>query len=185
MDREKAPLVISIAAISGGGKTTITKQLAQNLHKSKALFFDDYDFDGPDDIVDWIESGGNPNEWNLTPFVKDLIDLLSEPLDFIILDFPFSYEHLQVRQFIDYSVFIDTPLDIALARRILRDFGEGPIGNILVDMENYISRGRQAYLHMLRTIKPTADVVVDGTLSVSEMMKVIMNNLEMKKGLEH
>lgn len=141
MNNGKSPLVIAIATISGGGKTTITKQLAQRLNKSKALFFDDYDFSGPDDIVDWIENGGNPNEWDLNPLVNDLIDISSEQLDFILLDFPFSYEHSQVKQIIDFSVFIDTPLDIAMARRILRDYPEGSKENISVDVENYISRG--------------------------------------------
>ncbi|MEQ2525867.1 hypothetical protein WMO40_04070 [Bacillaceae bacterium CLA-AA-H227] len=181
----KSPLVIAIAAISGGGKTTITKQLAQSLDNSRTLFFDDYDFKGPDDIVDWIENGGNPNEWNLAPLLKDLNLLLAEPLDFIILDFPFSYEHSLVTEFIDFSVFVDTPLDIAMARRILRDFREGSTEDILVDMEIYISRGRQAYLHMLQTIKPTADIVIDGTLPARDIIHVIMNHLELKKGLDN
>jgi uridine kinase len=56
----KLPIVIAIATVSGGGKTTITSNLKGKLLNSKALFFDDYDFDGPDDIIEWIDNGGNP-----------------------------------------------------------------------------------------------------------------------------
>jgi uridine kinase len=148
MNKGNSPYVIAIAAVSGGGKTTITKLLNQKLHNSKVLFFDDYDFNGPDDIVDWVDNVGDPNEWDLTPLIKDLEALLTEPLDYIVLDFPFSYKHSELSNFIDFSIFIDTPLDIALARRVIRDFRDSSTDNILFDMKNYISRGRRAYLNI-------------------------------------
>jgi uridine kinase len=39
------PRVISIAAVSGGGKTTITNQLLNKLTTAKSLHFDDYDLE--------------------------------------------------------------------------------------------------------------------------------------------
>lgn len=66
------PFVISIAAVSGGGKTTIVRQLSEKLHNSKSLFFDNYDFEGPDDIINWVDSGAIYDEWNLSPLLKDL-----------------------------------------------------------------------------------------------------------------
>ena len=178
MNKEKSPLVIAIAAVSGGGKTTITKHLNQRFAHSTILSFDDYDFDGPHDFVDWIDHGGNLNEWNLTPLVKDIESKLTEPLEYIFLDFPFSYKHAQVSKFIDFSIFIDTPLDIALARRIRRDFADSSTLSIINDMEMYLTGGRRAYLHMLNTIKPNADMIVDGTLQVTEMTNVIYETLK-------
>lgn len=49
MKKGKFPIVIAIAAVSGGGKTTISSNLKGKLQNSKTLFFDDYDFDAPDD----------------------------------------------------------------------------------------------------------------------------------------
>lgn len=112
---EKRPLVISIAAVSGGGKTTATTSLSQKLQNAQALFFDDYDFEGPDNIPEWVENGANYNAWNLAPLVTDLKVLLSEPVNYVVLDFPFAYAHAQISKFIDFAVFIDTPLDVALA----------------------------------------------------------------------
>ncbi|WP_313893940.1 hypothetical protein [Psychrobacillus sp.] len=178
MKKGKLPLVIAIASVSGGGKTTIATHLNERLQNSKTLFFDDYDFDGPDDIIDWVDNGANYDEWNLAPFIRDLETLLTESLDYIVLDFPFAYKHSKTSKFIDLAVFIDTPLDIAMARRVTRDFKNNSVENILMDMKNYISQGRRGYLEMLITIKPNSEIIVDGTLSISEIVNIISNSLE-------
>lgn len=37
--KKKLPLVVAIAGVSGGGKTTIAKHLNEKLQNSKTLFF--------------------------------------------------------------------------------------------------------------------------------------------------
>ncbi len=178
MKRGKPPIVIAIAAVSGGGKTTITSNVNGKLKNSKILFFDEYNFDGPEDMIEWIDHGSNPDEWNLSPLISDIKKLLMEPLDYIILDYPFAYLHSKTSELIDFTVFIDTPLDIAMARRITRDFKNGSVEDIIVDLNNYIQKGRQGYLDMLNTIKPNSDLVVDGTLPVSDIVSVIIQHIE-------
>lgn len=51
-----------------------------------------------------------------------------------------------MRSFIDLAVFIDTPLNIALAGRTKRDFATSSVENILTEMDNYVSRGRNGYI---------------------------------------
>lgn len=171
------PFVISIAAVSGGGKTTIVKQLNEKLYNSKALFFDNYDLEGPGDIISWVDNGANYDKWDLTPFLKELEILLSEQLDFIILDYPFAYKHSLISRFIDLTVFIDTPLDVALARRLTRDFRDSTSQHILFEIDNYVLLGRRGYLEMLKTIKPNSDMIVDGTLPVLEIAKTICERI--------
>ncbi|TWT08091.1 hypothetical protein FQV26_09855 [Planococcus sp. CPCC 101016] len=173
MEEMKKTIVIAIASISGGGKTTIVEKLNAELPNSEALYFDEYDLEGPESVIDWMNRGSNYNEWNLTPFVKDLEKLLTKSLDYIVLDFPFSYHHVQTHSFISFSVFIDTPLDIALARRTIRDFQYSSTENIVEAMKHYNSDGRQAYLEMLHTIKPSADFIVDGSQSVTRIVSLI------------
>ncbi|MBM7714882.1 uridine kinase [Bacillus thermophilus] len=178
MNKGKLPLVIAIAAVSGGGKTTVATQLNQSLQNSKILYFDHYNFEGPDDMIDWVDRGANYDDWNLVPLIKDLEGLLSEPLDYIVLDFPFAYKHTKMSKFIDFAVFIDTPLDIAMARRVMRDFKNNSIDDILLDMKNYIAQGRRGYLEMLKTIKPNSDIIVDGTLPLLEIIHKISTSVE-------
>jgi uridine kinase len=173
----KFPMVIAIAAVSGGGKTTIASCLKEKLPNSKTIYFDDYEFDGPEDIIDWIDNGCNPNDWDLSPLMRDIKKLHTEHPDYIILDFPFAYLHSKTSNLIDFAVFIDTPLDIAMARRITRDFKNGSAENILLDLDNYVARGRQGYLSMLNTTKPHSDLVVDGTLSKSEVAAIIARHI--------
>lgn len=83
---QRKPLIIAIAAVSGGGKTTVTNYLLQSLPHSKALFFDDYNLEGPVNICDWVESGADCNEWKLAPLINDLSSLLNSSDDSVIND---------------------------------------------------------------------------------------------------
>ncbi|SDP06498.1 Uridine kinase [Paenibacillus sp. yr247] len=173
------PRVISIAAVSGGGKTTITNQLLSKLNNAKALYFDDYEFQNcPDDICEWVEKGADYNEWNLLPLIKDVQLLLKDnSLEYIVLDYPFAYLHNEMREYIDMTIYIDTPLDIAMARRILRNYKENPIEDIRNDLTNYLVRGRAAYLEMERTVKPNSDIVIQGYFNPSFIVERILEEV--------
>ncbi len=45
MVNKQKPFIVAIAAVSGGGKTTMTTRLNDFLTNSKALYFDNYEFD--------------------------------------------------------------------------------------------------------------------------------------------
>lgn len=79
---------------------------------------------------------------------------------------------------IDITVFIDTPLDIAMARRIMRDCKNSSTESIIADMENYLSSGRRGYVEMLRTRKTNSDIIVDGTLSIAKLVREIKVRIE-------
>jgi len=174
----KKPKIIAIAAVAGGGKTTITSRLSQVLYNSKTLYFDEYDFEGPDDILNWVERGADCNEWKLEPLISDLSNLISsDDTDFIILDYPFARLHDKLKN-IDLTIFIDTPLDIAMARRILRDYRNMNAEAILDDLSNYISRGRNGYESMLKTTKPNSDLIIDGSLSVEDIVNIVCSEIK-------
>ncbi|WP_342719518.1 hypothetical protein AAG068_12590 [Bacillus paramycoides] len=175
--------IITIAAVSGGGKTTVTKKLTQKLTNSKALYFDSYHFENcPSDICKWIDDGANYNEWVLTPLIHDIQHLIREGnVDYIIVDYPFAYLNSEMREFIDATIFIDTPLDVAMARRILRDFKEDTIDEIHNDLKHYMTFARKAYLEAIHTVKPNSDIVLDGSLSVSEIINHAVEELGLRE----
>lgn len=175
----KKPIVIAIAAVSGGGKTTIINELKNRLPLSKAIYFDDYDFEeAPEDFFEWVQNGADYNAWNLKTLLKDVKELLDQGnANYILLDYPFAYKNDKLALYIDYAIYIDTPLDIAMARRILRDKINEPQSLLKDDLNDYLSHGRIAYLEMIKTIKPNSDFIVDGSLSVDNIVSQIMEQV--------
>ena len=171
------PYVIAISAVSGGGKTTVTKCLAEQLPNSRALHFDDFDLRGPEDFAKWLDEGGDPHAWDLTPLVDAFSTLCAESPEYVVLDYPFLYRHGQMRGFINLAVFVDTPLDIAMARRIIRDFEGRVIEDVIAEIQHYLSRARPAFVDMLTTVKPASDLIVDGTLPLWDIVKSIRERI--------
>jgi uridine kinase len=192
----KKPFVISVAAQSGGGKTTIVTALKERLDNSVVIYWDDYgdEVDLDRDINDWAAEGLDYIEWNTQPVAIDIERLLNEPHDYIILDYPFGYLNDCVGKYIDLTVFIDTPLDVALARRIIRDYTsrsqESDFG--LADVEElsfagldkelrwYLTRSRPTYAKMPEMHKPVSDLVVDGTKTQEEITDEIIQYITIK-----
>lgn len=120
----KKPFVIAISGVSGSGKTAVTNELKERLENCAVLSFDDYDdvcLIGRD-INDLPTDRNGYDDWQVEPIVADIKRLLKEPLDYIIMDYPFGRQNSTIAPFIDLSVFVDVPLDVALARRIIRDY---------------------------------------------------------------
>ena len=169
--------IISISGVTSGGKTTTVNELLNRLPNSRALFFDDRDYaaiSGITDLGEWERNGWDMSEWNLQDLVDDIEQLLQENHDYIILDYPFGYMQNEISVFISLAVFIDTPLDIAMARRMLRDFCNSSTIDIMDDMEWYLEEGRELFISSNEIQSQDADLIVDGSLSVNERCDVII-----------
>lgn len=173
--------IITIAAVTAGGKTTIVNEIKRHLPNVKTLHFDDYSFEGEvDDFYNWVIQGADYNVWKLSPLIRDILDIKeSKVYDYLILDYPFAYCHKELSKYIDCAIFVDTPLDIAMARRILRDMKDATGEEIRRDMENYIKYARVAYVQMLKDILPSSNYVIDGNKKleekVEEIIKIILS----------
>ena len=65
--------IISIAAVTAGGKTTIVNEIKKQVKNVMTLHFDDYAFAGEvADFYGWGKTGANYNEWNLSPLINDI-----------------------------------------------------------------------------------------------------------------
>jgi len=191
--------IIAISSASGGGKTTLVKSAADVL-KGTALFFDDYApvSECPPDLKKWVEDGADVNEWKTPRFAQDLAALRSGedivspidggsvlPSEFIVIEEPMGRNRAEMADLIDFVAVIETPLEIALARRLSRDLGHLPLEDIeeatkeqlaegivqiatyLKDyISGYLDAGRDLYVAVQEQAKENCDLVLDGRLPV-------------------
>ncbi|MCI9675609.1 MAG: hypothetical protein HFH06_07555 [Lachnospiraceae bacterium] len=66
-------------------------------------------------------------------------------------------------------------MDIALARRILRDMGNASGNDIRNELMGYIKYARIAFVQMQKDILPSSDYVIDGTMSTEDIAKEIID----------
>ena len=181
--------VIAIAGHSGAGKSTLVKTLAVRLGGAITLGIDDYDSDSYPQAVEWIERGADPNEFETPQFFADVQALKegrpilhpetrqeTRPAGHLILEEPFGRGREALRGYIDFLLYVDTPLEVAYARKLLRksDFlpwEDDPllcIKHLRENLEWYLRVGRRFYLAVENIARRECDLVVDGTLSTDE-----------------
>lgn len=191
------PKVIAISGNMGSGKTTLTFALAKTL-LATAIHWDHFDeiSTSPNDYVDWFHRGQNYNEWDYKPLANVLKTLKSnqtilhptlhttlQPTNFIIFDAPLNRLHSQTAEFIDISIHIDLPLDISLARWIIRDYKSSnkTKAYLIEELEYYLSDSRPLFID--DHIKSTANITVDGMLPTGLQVQLIqkyLNTLNIK-----
>lgn len=94
--------------------------------------------------------------------------------DYILVDYPFGNRHELFNRLIDLTVYIKTPLDILLARRILRDFSNKDISTVNNYLNVYLKTIRQVLIENENFIVDTADLVLAGEAPLAtEIEKVI------------
>ena len=173
--------IIAIAAVTAGGKRNVVNAIKERLPRTTSLHFDDYSFDGePDDLTEWVSKAEEfYNVWDLSPLIADVERIInSGEYDYLLLDYPFAYKNKMMKDYLDCCIFIDTPLDIALARRVLRDMQEASADDIRNEMDTYLNAARACYVQMLTEILPTSDHVIDGSNDletiISEITEIIL-----------
>jgi uridine kinase len=198
--RSRPSFVIGISSVSGGGKTAVAKKLAERLQDAVTLCFDDYDATNihPENLQTWLMEGSDFNAWK-TPVLTDDVQSLKAgnpitssvdgskilPAKFIVFDAPLGRAHLDTGRFIDFMVFIDTPLDVAMARRLLRDISgdteQDPadiIQKLRANLSRYLNGARSLYLGFQDQVKKRCDLVLDGCLTVDELAAAIYRRIK-------
>ncbi|QGQ96624.1 hypothetical protein EHS13_17950 [Paenibacillus psychroresistens] len=196
---KKRPFVISISGISGAGKTSLVNRLTEYFGQ-EAIYvsLDEYyaTTKFPENDMEWVERGADPNEIDDPKYLEDLFTLLSngsiinphtklevKSTKFIILDEPFGRSRYRMNEIIDLSVHIEIPLEIALARRIQRQLmkDEEPEAFMKFAKEyipNYLYNGyREFYLAVDRIAKQNCNLKLDGTKSLDDHLQTILNQL--------
>jgi uridine kinase len=180
------PLIIGIAGGSGSGKSTVAKNVAENLTTSSVAFIDmdayyknfcglslderkRLNWDHPDAfdydlLCSHLEAliRREPIEKPEYDFVTHLRSANStavDPADVVVIDGILLFVDERVRNLCDVKVFVDADADIRLIRRIERDthVRGRPLDEII---EQYLSTVQPMHLQFVEPSKRYADVIV-------------------------
>jgi uridine kinase len=188
-----ASFVIAISGISGAGKTVLARRVADILGDAVTLHFDDYKpvAKYPADMATWVAEGKDLDAWAIPQLLDDLKALRNgktislpadkgevRPASFIVLEEPSGRERVGMRELIDFVVWLDLPLEIALARKVVQDLGrcltEVPIDHLAqavqkgVDYYSLYPLAREYYLTLIERVSKDCDLVLDGTRPTDE-----------------
>ena len=183
--------VIAIAGTSGAGKSTLIERLIARLGNANALSLDDYqDTSIYPPVGKWLEGGADPNQFETPTFIADVLALMEgrsilhpitgevvQPARYLLLEEHFGRARDCMRGLIDFLIYIEIPLEIAHARKILRKNDFLPWeNNPDLFMQNlhehllwYINFGRDFYLAVQRSAHKDCDLVIEGTMSSEQM----------------
>ena len=189
------PYVVCISAWVAGGKTTAVNELLARLPDSKAIFFDNYNnitwkSFPRENYYQWSVNGNDYNDWNLEPIICDIEKALNEEIEYIILELPMGNANEAVSKYIDCTVFLDVPVDVLLARCIMRDYCNRPAHKKKLDnpleslngwLAEYIAYSRITVFNYINAVKPYADLIVDGNQPAEKIADVILQHINNKR----
>lgn len=177
--------VVSIAAPPGGGKTTLSHMLAARLSNAAILHFDDYETftaRSPAEIEAWADRGAPFAEITAPNFAEDLARLRASGVSYVVVDAPLGRAHPATAAMIDFLIFVDTPLDVALARTIragaarAAQASDTAAHNFAAWLETYLdgyTRFTRRICEIQRArVMPNADLVLDGMLAPDRLAEL-------------
>ncbi len=182
--------IIAVAAPIGGGKTALVKGLAQALNGASTLHFDDYELatqKSPEELARWLAAGADFNELRVPGLLSALQALkrgepVSDPAggqailpgDYLVLEMPLGRAYAETAGLIDVVIWLDVPLDVALARKLreftaqaLADESEEPrafLGWLDAYLDQYTGQVRAILQLQQQRVAAGADIVLDGLL---------------------
>ncbi len=178
--------IVAISGHPGGGKTTLTNALARRLGVP-ALHYDDFETmtsRPPGEVHEWIARGSDYDEIGLGPMIERLQGLAqAAPRPrLVLLDTLLGRAHRDSGRLIDLLIWIDTPTDIALARKIGDAAGRAAhtealqfIGWLRSYLDHYQGFIAASYELQRERVRPGADVILDGRLGAEALAEQAMS----------
>lgn len=196
--------VVGVAGPAGGGKTSLTQGLVREMGNAAAIHVDNYQQITREPIrkiVQWMERGADFDEFSI-PLLPDHLEKLRRgepvadpvtlleipPRKYIIFETHFGRAHRATGRHIDLLIWIDTPLDVALARNLkdfiaplLQERGTEPhrdrIAWIHDYLENYLADVRRLMLMQKEKVSVDADVIVDGSDDLDRIVRQLRREI--------
>lgn len=190
--------LVGVAGPPGAGKTALVQGLSAAMHDSTAIHMDSYEQmtrATPEHVQRWLQDGADIDEFEMPRLPEDLALLRSgtpvsepgtgaeiPPRKYILFETQFGRAHRATGSGIDLLIWVDTPLDVALARNLLAftaTFLREPRSQVLEERMHWLHDYIDQYLRMVRPlmvlqrdrVAAGADLVVDGLLPIPELIE--------------
>lgn len=186
MDASSTPVLLGVAGGTGSGKTTVARAILRAVGKDRLAFIAQDSYYRP---IDWRREADlktfnfdHPDAIDTELLVAHLRQLKAglaieaprydfvnhvrlpetdrvEPRPVVLVEGILLYAEAQLRELLDFKIFVDTDADVRLARRVRRDIDER--GRKLEDvLRQYLMTVRPMHLEFVEPSKRWADVIV-------------------------
>ena len=187
-------IVVAILGASGSGKSHLVASLSpetlgatvavmrvDDYYRDLAhLSFEDRDainFDHPEAIeferlVDDLASLRSGEEvqtpvYDFTQHTRAALSQSVPPADIILLEGVLAMSDSATRKLVDYTIFVDTPLELCLARRIDRDAAQRGRSEASV-RDFWETRAEPMFAQFVAPWRSEADLVIDGSQTIAD-----------------
>jgi uridine kinase len=160
--------VIGICGPPGCGKSTLARMLQGEIAQARRIDIDDYQSFTEQTLAEldqWVKDGADYNKFQLPELVAALDNHpAATPL---IFETHFGRGHQASGRHIDTLIWIDVPLDIALARNLqtfIQQLGDtAELSWLTQYLQGYTTSIRHTLTLQRQYIRPGADIFLDGT----------------------
>ena len=182
--------VLAVTGPPGSGKTTLTSALAKRL-SAATVFYDDFEQTtrkSPQAVKESLQKHGDFRSLEVPGFAEAIRGARDTgDHRWLIVETQLGRSHLPSRPLIDTQIWIEAPLDIALARVLLKFSEEAVRTSDQLQarfhwqagyLRNYTESVRETLCLQRRIIAADSDLIVDGQLTTAEQLEACLTFVE-------
>lgn len=196
--------IVAVAGHPGAGKTSVVLGLAEALGDAAVIHMDSYEKmtrTPMADIARWMDDGADIDAFAFPQLERDLqhlrqgmsiVDPRSKrqvaPCKYILFETQFGRAHSATGRHIDLLLWIETPLDLALARNLKAFVAgflrarqphqlEARLRWLQAYLDNYLGTVRSLMTMQKQRVAAGADFVIDGQGDLRSMIRTAGNEI--------
>tara|TARA_B100001123_G_C14916083_1_gene869793 strand:+ start:41 stop:634 length:594 start_codon:yes stop_codon:yes gene_type:complete len=174
--------ILAVAGGSGCGKTFFTNLLVNRLKETVVLPLDNYYHDRPDGIPIDQYNFDSPKAFDINLYRQHIEELSSgktvqmpnfcyasgkrfeepskkKPEKYLIIEGLHVLLYPNIRKMLNFSFYLESPLDVAVSRRCLRDINDHKV-TAEHSLKQYLKYVRPVFFELIQPTKKYADLVV-------------------------